>query len=76
MQHNNPKNNPQNDPTNNPVTITNKVIPADEAAVVETESIPSVQKTVAAEAHAVLASNRRREPLITMMPDGTQRIDF
>ena len=38
--------------------------------------VQSIQRTVAAEANAVLASNRKRDPVVTLMPDGTQRIDF
>jgi len=65
-----------NPPNNNPVTITERTITAEDAAVLEPENVQSVQKTVVAEANAVLASNRKREPVVTLMPDGTQRIDF
>jgi len=69
MSLNNPKN-------SNPVTITERTITEEDAAVLEPENVQSIQKTVVAEANAVLASNRKREPVVTLMPDGTQRIDF
>lgn len=65
-----------NPPNNNPVTITERTITEEDAAVLEPENVQSIQKTVVAEANAVLASNRKREPVVTLMPDGTQRIDF
>ncbi len=64
-------------PANSPaVSITERTITEEDAEVLEPENVMSVQKTVVAEANAVLASNRKREPVVTLMPDGTQRIDF
>lgn len=62
--------------TNKPINITDTTISADEALVLEPENVMSIQKTVLAEANAVLASNRKREPVVTLMPNGIQRIDF
>lgn len=47
-----------------------------QSIVLETDTVQSIQRTVVAEANAVLASNRKRDPVVTLMPDGTQRIDF
>ena len=47
-----------------------------QSIVLESDTVQSIQRTVVAEANAVLASNRKRDPVVTFMPDGTQRIDF
>lgn len=65
-------NNPHNNNSNNNL----ETIASEKAAVLEPENVKSIQKTVVAEANAVLASNRKRKPVVTVMPDGTQRIDF
>ena len=62
--------------TNKPVHITETVITEEDAEVLEPENVMSVKKTVVAEANAVLASNRKRDPVVTLMPNGIQRIDF
>ncbi|MGE0175235.1 MAG: hypothetical protein AB7T49_20790 [Oligoflexales bacterium] len=69
-------NNPQNNPVNNPLSATDKTVTSDGASILEPENVMSIQRTVVAEANAVLASNRKRDPVVTLMPDGTQRIDF
>ena len=69
-------NNPQNNPVNNPLSATDKTVSYDETSILEPENVMSIQRTVVAEANAVLASNRKRDPVVTLMPDGTQRIDF
>ncbi len=69
-------NNPENPLNNQTVSITERTITEEDAEVLEPENVMSVQKTVVAEANAVLASNRKREPIVTLMPNGIQRIDF
>lgn len=69
-------NNSQENQTNKTINITDTTISADEASVLEPENVMSIQKTVLAEANAVLASNRKRDPVVTLMANGIQRIDF
>lgn len=65
-----------NSPQSNPPSEVNTTVVSDEASILEPENVMSIQRTVVAEANAVLASNRKRDPVVTLMPDGTQRIDF
>lgn len=68
--------NPPNNPVNQTISVKDSTISAEEASVLEEENVKSIQKTVVAEANAVLASNRKRDPVVTMMHNGIQRIDF
>jgi hypothetical protein len=72
MSLNNPQSNP---PSEAEERFTSDPLPG-QSIVLETDTIQSIQRTVVAEANAVLASNRKRDPVVTLMPDGTQRIDF
>jgi hypothetical protein len=65
-----------NSPQNNSPSEADTTVISDEASILEPENVMSIQRTVVAEANAVLASNRKRDPVVTLMPDGTQRIDF
>ncbi len=69
-------NNPEETQANKSVHITETTITEKDAEVLEPENVMSVKKTVVAEANAVLASNRKRDPVVTLMPNGIQRIDF
>lgn len=70
-----PDNLPENLPSKAEETAPSGPMPG-QSVVLETDTIQSIQRTVVAEANAVLASNRKRDPVVTLMPDGTQRIDF
>mgnify|MGYP000464527317 CR=1 FL=1 len=65
-----------NSPQNNLSNEAGETVASDEASILEPENVMSIQRTVVAEANAVLASNRKRDPVVTLMSDGTQRIDF
>ncbi len=67
---------PNSPQENKPVSIEESVITPDDAAVLEPENVKSIQRTVVAEANAVLASNRKRDPVVTLLTNGIQRIDF
>lgn len=70
-----PDNLPENLPSEAEETVPSGPLPG-QSIVLEMDTIQSIQRTVVAEANAVLASNRKRDPVVTLMPDGTQRIDF
>ncbi len=65
-----------NNPQDNPASEADEAASHEETSILEPENVMSIQRTVVAEANAVLASNRKRDPVVTLMPDGTQRIDF
>lgn len=65
-----------NNPQSNPPSEADITVVSDEESILEPENVMSIQRTVVAEANAVLASNRKRDPVVTLMADGTQRIDF